>query len=280
MSANAEQSTFWQELAPDWIAATEHSDIVAAPFGVAAMGLLELTAGQTVVDIGCGTGSTTLELARRVAPGGSAVGVDISPALVAAAEDQERTQAVGNVSFRIADAQEDAFAPGDFSAAYSRFGVMFFADPSAAFANIRRALRADGVLAFSCWQSIFENEWMFVPGSAVVTVTGALPPMPGPDEPGPFSLADADLIRAVLTDAGFRSVEIEPHSHPVELPETKIESLVALTQRVGPVREALRTADADTAARIEAAVRDALVARLDGGTVRLSAGAHLVRARA
>src|SRR3954467_10613160 len=174
MAANAEQSDFWEGLASGWIAAVEHTDVVAGPFGAAAMDLLDLTAGQRVIDIGCGTGATTLELARRVGPAGDAIGVDISPTLVAAAEAMAGAQAVGNVTFRTADAQEDLLAPGDLDAAYSRFGVMFFADPMVAFRNIRRALRADGVLAFACWQSIFENEWMFVPGSAVVAVTGAL----------------------------------------------------------------------------------------------------------
>src|SRR5258708_14058656 len=99
---------------------------------------------------------------------------------------------------------------------------MFFADPAAAFGNVRRALRPGGALSFVCWQSVFDNEWMLVPGAAVATVTGSLPPMPGPGEPGPFSLADPDRARAVLDAAGFDSVAVAPHADHVVIREERI----------------------------------------------------------
>ena len=279
-TANEAQSEFWEELAPAWLASEDHTEIVSARFGVAAMDRLAVRAGQRVLDIGCGSGATTLELARRVGPEGEAVGIDIAPAMVTAAQEHATAAGVGNASFFAADAQVEALGASPFDAAFSRFGVMFFADPHAAFANIRRALRPDGVLAFACWDNLFANEWMFVPGSAVVTATGSLPPMPGPTDPGPFSLADPARVEAVLTAAGFTQIEVTPHAESIVLPEAQLESYVTLSRRVGPVREALRTADAETATRIDDAVRAALSERLDHGELRLSAAALVVHAHA
>lgn len=279
-TTNQEQSEFWEALAPDWLASTDHTEMVSKGFGAAAMDRLALQAGQLVLDIGCGSGSTTVALAGRVGSGGEAVGVDIAPAMVTAARDEAAAAGVTNATFLACDAQVEPLGDASFDAAFSRFGVMFFADPSTAFVNIRRALRPGGVFAFACWENIFANEWMFVPGSAVVAVTGALPPMPGPDEPGPFAFADPARIDSLLTGAGFTQIEITSRADTVVLPEAELESLVSLTRRVGPVREALRTADADTAVRIEGAVRDALLDRLEDGVVRLSAAAHIVSAQA
>ena len=275
---NEEQSQFWQELAPGWLASVVHTELVSGPFGVAAMEALHLVPGQRVLDVGCGDGSTTLELARRVAPGGDAVGIDIAPAMLDAARRSAEVQGVDNASFVVADAQTESLGESRFDAAFSRFGVMFFADPVAAFANIRAGLRSGGVLAFACWDDLFANEWMFLPGSAVVQVTGSLPPMPGPEAPGPFSLADPDRVTAVLRDAGFANVTVTAHTQPVEVPEVEVESIVSLSSRVGPVREALRNADADTSARITDAVRAALMARVEHGHLTMSAAALIVRA--
>ena len=275
---NEEQTQFWQELAPGWLASVVHTELVSGPFGVAAMEGLHLVPGQRVLDVGCGDGSTTLELARRVAPDGDAVGIDIAPAMLDAARRSAEVQRVDNASFVVADAQTESLGESRFDAAFSRFGVMFFADPVAAFANIRAGLRSGGVLAFACWDDLFANEWMFLPGSAVVQVTGSLPPMPGPEAPGPFSLADPDRVTAVLRDAGFSNVTVTAHTQPVEVPEVEVESIVSLSSRVGPVREALRNADADTSARITDAVRAALMARVEHGHLTMSAAALIVRA--
>ncbi|HEV7527061.1 MAG TPA: methyltransferase domain-containing protein, partial [Acidimicrobiia bacterium] len=205
-------------------------------------------------------------------------GVDIAPAMLDAARRRAAAQGIDNASFVVADAQTDSLGPSQFDAAFSRFGVMFFADPVAAFANIRASLRSGGVFAFACWDNLFANEWMFLPGSAVVQVTGSLPPMPGPEEPGPFSLADPDRVAALVHDAGFSNVTVTPHAQTIEIPEAEVESVAALSSRVGPVREALRTADADTSARITDAVRAVLMERLDQGYLRMSAAALVVRA--
>jgi SAM-dependent methyltransferase len=163
-----------------------------------------------------------------------------------------------------------------FDAAYSRFGVMFFADPVAAFANIRKALRPRGVLSFVSWQSVFDNEWMLIPGAAVARVTGSLPPVPGPGEPGPFSLADPGQVRAVLDAAGFGSIAIAPHADHVVISEGRIPEVARASVRVGAVREALRDADGQTRQRALAAIEEALRARVQDGQVRASRGVLLV----
>ena len=277
--SNEAQFEFWEDLAPGWLASEGHTELVSASFGDAAMKCLALRPGERVIDIGCGAGTTTLALAEVVGPSGEAVGVDIAPAMVRAAQQNAATAGVEHARFVTADAQVDD--PGDaiYDAAYSRFGVMFFADPVSAFANIRRSLGPDGVLAFACWTNVFANEWMFVPGSAVVSVTGVLPPMPGPGEPGPFSLEDPQRLEALLSDSGFTRVEVTLNEESIVIPSSEIEALVALSGRVGPVREALRTADAATASAIEEAVRNALSDRIEHDELRLGASALIVRAR-
>ncbi len=278
--ANEAQSVFWEELAPAWLASESHTEMVSASFGRAAMDRLDLRAGQRVLDIGCGSGSTTLALAGLVAPGGEAVGIDIAPAMVTAATDHAKAAGVANATFLVADAQAADLSASSFDAAFSRFGVMFFADPPAAFTNIRAALRPGGTLAFACWSNLFANEWMFVPGAAAMSVTGSLPPMPGPGEPGPFSLDDPDRIELLLRDAGFVDIDVTAQPETIVIPRAEIESLVVLSSRVGAVAEALRTADAATAPRIVEAVRAALLERVEDDEVRLSAAAFVVRAHA
>jgi SAM-dependent methyltransferase len=279
-ASNEEQLEFWEELAPAWLASVGHTEMVAASFGEAAMDRLGLVAGQRVLDVGCGSGSTTLALAGLVGPEGEAVGIDIAPAMVAAAHEGTTAAGVANATFLVADAQSADLGPSAYDAVYSRFGVMFFADPHAAFTNLHASLRPGGTLAFACWSTLFANEWMFVPGSAVVSVTGSLPPMPGPNEPGPFSLDDPERIERLLGEAGFTEIEVTPQPTTIVLPREEIESLVSLTRRVGAVREALRSADDETAARIMDAVRAALADRVENDELRLSAAALIVRARA
>ena len=277
--SNEAQFEFWQDLAPGWLASESHTELVSASFGDAALNRLALGPGDQVVDIGCGSGSTTLALANAVGPAGRAVGIDIAPAMVQAAQEHARGRDIEHAVFVTADAQVDDLGDAIYDAAYSRFGVMFFADPVSAFGNIRRSLRYEGRLAFTCWTNIFANEWMFVPGSAVVSVTGALPPMPGPGEPGPFSLEDPERLEAVLRDSGFNDIEITRQEESIVIPREEIESLAELSSRVGPVREALRTADPDTASAIKQAVRTALSDRIEHDELRLGASALIVTAR-
>jgi SAM-dependent methyltransferase len=278
--ANTEQAEYWEQRAPSWLELEDRMEQTGGPPGQLAMDRLDVRPGQRVVDLGCGAGRTTLELAARVGPGGEVVGVDISSGMLAAGRERAARAGARNVEFVHADVQVTDLGEARFDAAYSRFGVMFFTDPAAAFANVRRALRTGAALSFVCWQTVFDNEWMLIPGAAVAEVTGSLPRMPGPGEPGPFSLADPDRVRAVLAAAGFGSVDVTPHADQIVISEAGIPEAASASARTGGVREALRDADERTRERAVAAIEEALRARLQDGEVRASRGVLLVTGRA
>jgi SAM-dependent methyltransferase len=278
--ANTEQAEYWEQRAPSWLELEDRMEQTGGPPGQLAMDRLDVRPGQRVVDLGCGAGRTTLELAARVGPGGQAVGVDISSGMLAAGRERAARAGARNVEFVHADVQVTDLGEARFDAAYSRFGVMFFTDPAAAFANVRRALRTGAALSFVCWQTVFDNEWMLIPGAAVAEVTGSLPRMPGPGEPGPFSLADPDRVRAVLAAAGFGSVDVTPHADQIVISEAGIPEAASASARTGGAREALRDADERTRERAVAAIEEALRARLQDGEVRASRGVLLVTGRA
>ena len=177
--------------------------------------LLELAAigrGDTVLDVGCGTGQTTRD-AARLASEGSALGVDLSSAMLEVARARAEQAALPNVSFLQADAQVHRFEPATFDIAISRTGTMFFGDPAAAFANIAAALRPGGRVAFAVWRERSENEWF-------TAFTGALSagrdlPAPPPGAPHPFSMSDPDRVRRLLTDAGFNDIALSEARSPM-----------------------------------------------------------------
>lgn len=275
---NAEQAEFWEETAPTWVELADLFELVGAEPGRLAMERLELAGGERVLDVGCGTGPTTLELATRVGTAGRVVGLDISAGMLAEARARAERLGVANVEFRLADVQAEELGAAEHDACFSRFGVMFFSDPVAAFTNIRRALRPGGTLAFVCWQTVFDNEWMLVPGMAAMSVTGTLPPMPGPDEPGPFAFAEPEKIHSILGRAGFEEVDVHRHNDVVTGPESLVPRIVELSTRMGAAREALREAE-ELRPRVEEAVGQALREHVGDGMLRLSRAVHLVRAR-
>jgi SAM-dependent methyltransferase len=278
VGGNQAQGEYWERRSSSWIEAENYTTLVTGSFGRRAMDSLALEPGARVLDVGCGTGLTTLAIARRVSPDGTAVGLDIAPSMLTVARARADREGVGNVRFVAGDAQSDDL-DGVFDAVFSQFGVMFFSDPAAAFTNLRRVLRLGGRIAFACWQGLFENEWMLVPGSAVVAVTGELPPMPGPGEPGPFSLADPDHVEQLLLGAGFSTVAVRPHAEQILVDADQLEMVVEAACRVGAVREALEADDdPEFHKRLTSAVRAALLERVQDGQLRLGAAALLVTA--
>src|SRR5262245_44830547 len=164
--------------------------------------------GERVLDVGCGCGDTTLELARRVGREGSVVGIDVSTPMLERALESVRAAEFANVVLWNADAQMHTLPPAAFDLVYSRFGVMFFVDPAQAFTNLGRALRPGGRVSFVCWQALELNPWMAVPMAAAAReITFAA--RPGPEAPGPFSFADPDRVRRVLGKAGLADVTLE-----------------------------------------------------------------------
>jgi SAM-dependent methyltransferase len=276
--SNDEQAERWSELAATWLELGDQLERVSGEPGALAMERLCLRPAESVLDLGCGSGRTTCELARRVAPGGLAVGVDIVPEMIDHARRQKESAAPGMVEFVVADAQVHDLGQARFDAAYSRFGVMFFSDPVAAFGNIRRALRPGGRLAFVCWQSVFENEWMLLPGAAAMSVTGLTPPLPQANAPGPLSLAEPARIREVMGAAGYSDIEVTPYNDQITISEDRVGEVALLSTRVGMLRSLLESVDEVMRRKVVAAIEDMWRSRLDEGVARASRGVHVVSA--
>jgi SAM-dependent methyltransferase len=277
---NHAQATYWEDRSGSWIASEAWwLSTVAGPFGDAATEQLNPRPGQRLLDIGCGTGPTTVRLAKMIGPDGTITGVDISPSMVDAARRRAADAEVDNATFAVADAQVADLGVEVLDGVFSQFGIMFFADPTAAFANVRAAVRPGGRLAFACWQDLSRNDWMTVPGVAAASVTGQIPTMPEPGAPGPFSLADPDRIRKVLTDAGWADVRIADVTTDVVVPEDRVEDMLVGVSRMGAVREQLEAfKDPAMRDRISDAVRTELLSRLVDGEVRLASAAWAVTA--
>ena len=272
---NAQQADYWNAAAgPNWAELQEPLDRQLAPLGHAAMAALKPRAGEHILDIGCGAGDTSLDLARAVAPGGQVTGVDISKTLLGVA--RRRAGGVAGVSFIEADAQTWHFAAASFDAVFSRFGVMFFANPVAAFRNIVAALKPGGRMAFVCWRPPAENPIMMLPMMAAAPY---LPPMPQPEPgaPGPFAFADPERVRGILIEAGFLDVTATPHNQKVGGGD--LDTAVGLALKVGPLGGMLREAP-DKRDAVIAAVRDALGAHVGPDGVKLDSATWIVTARA
>jgi SAM-dependent methyltransferase len=176
-----------------------------------------LQPGERVLDVGCGYGTSTLEAAKRVAPSGRVVGVDISAAMLEPARQRVAAGGVDNVELLQADAQVHPFEPASFDVVISRFGIMFFDDPQAGFGNLARALRPGGRLVFVCPQDPLKSEWVRIAFGAAVAALGRAPDLGPPGAPGPFALADGDRLARLLTAAGLRDVALEAVTRPVRI---------------------------------------------------------------
>jgi SAM-dependent methyltransferase len=237
-SVNAAQIEYWNATAGEtWALFQEQLDRQIAPLGLEALRVLAPATGERIIDIGCGCGQTSLDLARRVGRNSHVVGVDISAPMLDVARHRPLSGSAMRPEFREVDAQSVDLGHCVFDAGFSRFGVMFFSDPVAAFSNIRRSLRPHGRLGFVCWRPLSENTWMLAPLNAALPF---LPPPPPADPlaPGPFAFADAARVRSILRDAGFGLVTIEPFDAMIGSGD--IEQTLALTFKVGPLGAALR----------------------------------------
>ncbi|MEU5700691.1 class I SAM-dependent methyltransferase [Streptomyces aurantiacus] len=277
----AEQTARWNGAAGQaWVDTRAVLDELFKPFEKLLVDAVVTEHAQHVLDVGCGTGATTLAVARRLGAQGSdtqgrSVGVDLSEPMVMDARvraEQEGSRA----SFVLADAQEHAFEPATFDMVISRFGVMFFNDSVKAFTNLRRAAREDAALRFIAWRGPAENPFMTTAERAAAPF---MPDMPArrPDEPGQFAFADADRVRRVLEESGWAGIDIRPVDVTCALPERE---LVRYFTRLGPLGLVLREADERTRTHIIETVRAAFDPYTRGAEVRFTAACWTVGARA
>ncbi|MFC9504043.1 class I SAM-dependent methyltransferase [Streptomyces sp. NPDC057002] len=230
---------------------------------------------EHVLDVGCGTGGTTLAVARRLGPGGHCVGVDISGPLIDTARERAEREGVP-ASFLRADAQEHTFEPGTFDAVVSRFGVMFFDDPVRAFANLRSAARDDAALRSVVWRDPAENPFMTTAQRAASPLLPGLP-VRRPDEPGQFAFADQDKVSRILAESGWTDIDIRPIDIVCTMPE---KDLVRYFTRLGAVGMFLPEVDEETRVRVVETVRAAFDPFVHGSEVRFTAACWTIGARA
>jgi ubiquinone/menaquinone biosynthesis C-methylase UbiE len=270
----AEQAAYWKGVGGTmWLGAYDRIQRGIAGFSEVVLRAADAQPGERVLDVGCGTGGTTADLATAVGDRGRILGVDISEPLVEAA----RARGLGNAAFEVADATDYGFEPASFDLVFSRFGVMFFADPVAAFGNMRRALKPSGRLVFLCWRTPAENPWGAVPMRAAQPF---LPPMarPGPEDPGQYSFGDRTRVERILAQAGFHGVSIEP----VDLMMNQGRDVPDVLARIGdfgPLARAFREVAPDQIAKAKAAIAAALEPYATADGVQLAGACWLVRAR-
>jgi SAM-dependent methyltransferase len=251
----------------------EPLDRQLAPLGHRSQVALAAKPGERILDIGCGAGQTSLELAAMVGASGHVLGFDISPACLAIA--QTRAAALPQIEFVLGDAQTYDFPQKKFDAVFSRFGVMFFADPVAAFTNIRKSLKPGGRLGFVCWRDPKEVELLTLPFNTVKDLLPEQPP-PVPDAPGPFGLANATRTSGILKDAGFTDIQITPYDEKTGSGD--VEASLAVALRVGVLGRIVRENPA-LKPLVTAPVRAALAARDTKDGVLLNAAVWIVTAK-
>ncbi|HTU53678.1 MAG TPA: class I SAM-dependent methyltransferase [Acetobacteraceae bacterium] len=205
---NAAQFDYWNQVAgPKWVRLAETMDTRLAPVLARLLERAGAQPGECLLDVGCGAGTSTLRLAGQVGPSGHVLGVDISEPMLTLARRRAAERGISNISFLRADAQTHPFGAAAFDRVVSRFGVMFFADPVAAFRNLRRALRPGGALCFACWAPLAENLHWRIPFEIVVQALGPPAPKP-PHAPGPMAFSDIAYLRSILESAGFAEPRI------------------------------------------------------------------------
>lgn len=278
--ANQTQHDFWNGKAGEqWVAGHARLDAMLRPIGLAAIDKASPRAGEQVLDVGCGGGETILQLAERIAPGGRITGIDLSAPLVALAR-QRSTQASVPVDLLQGDVQTHPLPAAQFDLLFSRFGVMFFADPTAAFRNLRQSLKDGGRLAFACWRRLDDNPWMKLPREVVLRHVPP-PPSPEPGAPGMLAFADPNRVSGILDDAGFRDAAFAPLDTQVLLGDgAPLDQVVEGLAKEGPTAALIAELPRDRRTALFADLRAKLAPHAAPDGVRLGAGSWIVTARA
>jgi SAM-dependent methyltransferase len=271
-----DQATIWNTTSGcAWVENQPLLDQLLEPFEDALMSAIRAGSDDRVLDVGCGTGGTTLAAARLLGDKGQCTGIDISEPMLAFARTRAAREKV-SAKFICADAQTYAFDAGSFDTIISRFGVMFFADPIAAFANLRRAAAKDAKLCFIAWRGAADNPFMTTAERAAAPLFPNIPPR-NPEGPGQFAFADPQRVERILAQSGWTDIELQPLNVVCSMPEHE---LIGYFTKFGPLGQTLHQADEATRNRVISTVRAAFDAYVHGSEVRFDAGAWVVTARA
>ncbi len=276
---NADQIAYWNGPGGQrWADRQAAQDVLLAPVLDILIDRARPNTGERVIDIGCGSGATTVAFAGKVGPSGHVLGIDVSGPMLERA--RQRVTPGLSLEYALADATVYPFAPASFDLLASRFGVMFFADPAVSFANMRKALRSSGRLAFVCWREPRENPFFMAPLQAAYKHVPKLPQQ-GPEDPGPFAFASEERVQRILGAAGFTNVEMEPR--PLSLDAAiggGLDGAVQGALEIGPVSRALQDQPPELRTAAAGAIREALAPFVKGNSVMLPASIWIVTAKA
>jgi ubiquinone/menaquinone biosynthesis C-methylase UbiE len=276
---NADQIAYWNGPGGQrWAERQATQDVVLAPVADVLINRARVKAGERIIDVGCGAGATTMAFAQKVGPTGHVMGIDISGPMLARA--RQVAPAELPVDFVLADATIYPFEPASFDLVASRFGVMFFAEPALSFANLHRALRPSGRLAFACWRDPRENPFFMAPLQAVYKHAPRLPQL-GPEDPGPFSFASEARVQRILGEAGFSGVAMERCDLALDIAVGRgLDAAVQGALEIGPAARALAEQPPEVVAAATRSIREALAVYASGQSVPLPASIWIVTANA
>ena len=279
------QSEYWNGNAgKQWASLANNQDTLLGKLGEATMDAAEVSIGQSVLDIGCGSGGSTFEISRRIGSDGTVWGVDISKPMLDIAIARLTSHGIGNVKLSEADVTTFDFENYSFDIAFSRFGVMFFEDPVASFSSIANSLKSNGRLAFCCWRSLSKNEWFELPlnvGLKYCNQDNKVDPMDVAGHsytPGPMAFKDRDLIDTILTDSGFSAISIKDHKSTLVVGSTPTIAANNLIS-IGPLSRLILNYDDQIKALIQTELEQQLMQHVTSEGVKLKSNIWIVTAR-
>jgi ubiquinone/menaquinone biosynthesis C-methylase UbiE len=274
---NADQIAYWNGAGGQhWTDRQQSQDLLLAAISDILIDRAKAKSGERIVDVGCGCGATSIAFAQRVGPTGHVLGIDISAPMLARA--RQMAGAKTPVDFVLADATIYPFDAGSFDLLASRFGVMFFAQPALSFANMRKALRPSGRLAFVCWREPRHNPWLMTPLQAVYQHAPKLPQL-GPEDPGPFAFASEARVYRILNKAGFAGIEMERRDLSLDVAIGRgLEAAVETALEIGPASRALEGQPPEVRDAATNSIREALAPFARGPAVPLPASIWVVTA--
>jgi SAM-dependent methyltransferase len=275
---NADQIAYWNGPGGQrWVDRQQAQDEMLEPVSAILLDRAKSCPGERVIDVGCGCGATTRAFAEKVGAAGRVLGVDVSAPMLQRARQVAPQNA--RIEFRLADASVYPFKPDWYDLIVSRFGVMFFAEPAASFANLRKALRRDGRLTFVCWREARANPWLMAPLQAAYNHVPKLPEV-GPEDPGPFSFASEARVHRILGQAGFSDTSMEACDLTLDIAiGGGLDAAVESALQVGPTSRAIEGQPADIVSAVRKSIHEALAPFAKGQAVVLPASIWVVSAR-